>query len=172
MVWAISPADPLGNVASGAVGPGSGSNGLFSGDGTRLIGYGIRTANESPEYWTSLDGTHWTRLVLTGDSTATEPTPGGVTPFLLRNGVLFVGDKESWFGHSAEVGARTARARRRRPQPRGPLPPHRAATRRAAARRHATPRATTRSRPPAPLRYTGFRSSPVPQEDRRGRTSN
>lgn len=97
-VWAISPADPLGNVASGALGPGSGSNGLFSGDGTRLIGYGIRTANESPEYWTSLDGTHWTRLVLTGDSTATEPTPGGVTPFLLRNGVLFVGDKESWFG--------------------------------------------------------------------------
>ena len=94
--WTVSTADPLGIMDQGE---GSGSaNGLFSGDGTRILGYGIRSTDQPTEYWVSFDGTHWTRLGLTGDTaTALSPT-AGITPFLLRDGVLFSGDQGSWFG--------------------------------------------------------------------------
>jgi hypothetical protein len=93
--WTISQADPLGTIGTGE-GMG-GVNGLFSGDGTRLLGYGTITDTGPTEYWISLDGTHWTKLSLAGD-TATAEAAGGVTPFLLRDGILFSGDKQSWFG--------------------------------------------------------------------------
>ena len=92
--WALSNADPLGTF-SGGEGAGS-ANGLFQGDGTRLLGYGSR-AGDSPgviEYWVSLDATHWTKLVLSGDTAGA----GDVTPFLMRDGVLFVGGGAAWFG--------------------------------------------------------------------------
>ena len=92
--WKVSTHDPLG-IWQGGEGAGS-ANGLFSGDGTRLLGYGIRATNQPTEYWASLDGTQWTKLALTGDSAAA--AAGQVTPFLLRDGVLFSGDQGAWFG--------------------------------------------------------------------------
>ena len=93
--WTTSGADPLG---SNGPGEGSGANGIFSGDGTRLLGYGIQTDSGPTEYWTSLNGTAWTMHILKGDAAAAGASSGGVTPFLMRDGILFSGDKESWFG--------------------------------------------------------------------------
>jgi hypothetical protein len=93
--WTTSTADPLG-IWKGGAGEGS-ANGLFQGDGTRLLGYGMRSPGASSEYWVSLDATHWTKLALSGDAAAAAAA-GQVTPFLMRDGVLFVGDQGSWFG--------------------------------------------------------------------------
>jgi hypothetical protein len=71
-------------------------NGLFSGDGSRLLAYGTGPTGGATEYWTSLDGTHWTKLALTGDMTAA--AAGEVTPFLLPDGVLFGGATGSSLG--------------------------------------------------------------------------
>jgi hypothetical protein len=91
--WTVSSADPLGVEG---VGPGTGgANGLFSGDGTRLLVYGNH-ASKPTEYWVSFDGTHWTKLALAGDTAAA--AAGQVTPFLLRDGVLFSSDQGSWLG--------------------------------------------------------------------------
>ena len=92
--WTVSQAMPFGVVQQGE---GEGSvNGLFSGDGTRLLGSGSGGINPAIEYATSLDGTHWTRLTLTGDAAAA--ATGDVTPFLLPDAVLFSGTSVSWFG--------------------------------------------------------------------------
>jgi hypothetical protein len=91
--WRVSSADPLGTVT---VGVGSGANGLFVGDGARILGYGIRAENRPTEYWVTLDGTRWNRLALTGDAAAAEA--GGTIPFLMRDGVLFSSAEGSWFG--------------------------------------------------------------------------
>jgi hypothetical protein len=92
--WKVSAADPLGVFQDGE-GAGS-ANGSFSGDGTRLLGYGSRAFGQPTEYWTSPDGTHWARLALTGD---TGPSLAGQTDaFLLRDGVLFSGYGAAWFG--------------------------------------------------------------------------
>jgi hypothetical protein len=98
--WTVSTADPLGVLGEGFMAgvPGS-ANGLFSGDGARLLGYGVRAASQPLEYWVSQDGAHWTRLALTGDTTAA--LAGQVTPFLMHDGVLFSGDQGSWFGTAA-----------------------------------------------------------------------
>ena len=93
--WTTSGADPLG---SNGPGEGSGANGIFSGDGTRLLGYGTQTETGPTEYWTSLNGTAWTLHILRGDAAAASASGGGVMPFLMRDGILFSGDKESWFG--------------------------------------------------------------------------
>lgn len=92
--WAPSGADPLGVWSSGE-GAGS-ANGLFTGDGNRLLGYGTR-ANQLPmEYWTSFDGRQWTQLTLTGSSEVL--LAGNVTPFLLRDGLLFSNATGAWVG--------------------------------------------------------------------------
>ncbi len=92
--WKVSTADPLG-VASQGEGIGS-ANGTFVGDGTRVLGYGPRASGQPTEYWVSLDGTHWAKLALAGDTAAA--AAGQATPFLLRDGILFSGDQGSWFG--------------------------------------------------------------------------
>ncbi len=92
--WKAGNADPLGTWQQGE-GAGN-ANGLFAGDGTRLLGYGIRADGQPTEYWTSLDGSAWTRLTLTGDASAA--SAGQVTPFLLRDGILFSGDPGTWLG--------------------------------------------------------------------------
>jgi hypothetical protein len=99
--WMVGTADPLGVLAEGFLAgvPGS-ANGLFLGDGTRLLGYGVRAANRPTEYWVSQDSAHWTMLALSGASAAA--LAGGVAPFLLRDGVLFSGDQGSWFGTAAK----------------------------------------------------------------------
>ncbi len=91
--WQLAD-DPLGIWQQGE-GAGS-ANGLFSGDGTRLLGYGIRADGQPTEYWTSTNATDWTRLALTGDTAAA--VAGDVTPMLLRDGVLFAGSGGTWFG--------------------------------------------------------------------------
>jgi hypothetical protein len=92
--WAPSSADPLGTFQGGA---GAGSvNGVFQGDGTRLLVFGSATGNRPYGYWTSLDGSSWTQLTLTGDGGA--PDTGEATPFLLRDGILWSGDQGAWFG--------------------------------------------------------------------------
>ncbi len=91
--WQIST-DPLGKWQQGA---GAGNpNGLFSGDGTRLLAYGITADGQPTEYWTSIDATTWTKLTLTGDTAAA--VAGNVTPMLLRDGILFVRGDRAWFG--------------------------------------------------------------------------
>lgn len=92
--WSVSAADPLGVWQQGE-GAGS-ANGLFAGDGTRLFAYGIRADGQPVEYWTSFDGTRWTQLVLAGDTAPLSAL--AVTPFLMRDGVLFDGDLLGWFG--------------------------------------------------------------------------
>ena len=91
--WQIGQ-DPLGTWQQGE---GAGNpNGFFVGDGTRLLGYGITADNQPTEYWISLNATDWTQLTLTGDTSAA--TTGQVTPFLMRDGILFAGDGGAWFG--------------------------------------------------------------------------
>jgi hypothetical protein len=53
-------------------------------------------SSKPTEYWVSFDGTHWTKLALAGDTAAA--AAGQVTPFLLRDGVLFSSDQGSWLG--------------------------------------------------------------------------
>ena len=97
--WTVSKAAPLGVIQQGE---GQGNvNGLFAGDGTRLLGYGTGATSQALEYSTSLDGTHWTPLTLTGETAAA--VSGDATPFLLPDGVLFSGTSGSWLGAAAAV---------------------------------------------------------------------
>jgi hypothetical protein len=93
--WNISTADPFGVRAGGeGVGDPAGS---FTGDGTRLLGWGTNGDAVGPaEYWLSSDGQHWTKLAIAGN----EPTSsvGGLQAFVMRDGVLFSTDSGSWFG--------------------------------------------------------------------------
>jgi len=82
----------VGQQSEGAGNP----NGQFTGDGTRLLGYGIRADGQPTEYWTSTDATTWSKLTLTGDTAAANA--GSVTPTLLRDGILFAGGDRAWFG--------------------------------------------------------------------------
>ncbi len=99
--WTVSTADPLGLLGDccQAGVPGS-ANGAFLGDGTRIVGYGNH--GTAPfEYWVSFDGARWTKLALSGDTAAAVAAAavgGHVTPFLLRDGILFGGDQGAWFG--------------------------------------------------------------------------
>ncbi len=95
--WTPSSADPLGIWTDGA---GSGSaNGLFTGDGTRILGYGQRSGSAPYEYWTSLDGSQWTPLGLRG-AVSTVTSGQLYPPVLMRDGILWSGDQGSWFGAS------------------------------------------------------------------------
>lgn len=87
--WSVAM-DPLGGT--------TGSAGWFEGDGRRLLWYTAPSAATVPGYWTSLDGTHWTRLALSGGDTSA--TAGGAVPFLMRDGVVFVGPNGTWFGNA------------------------------------------------------------------------
>ncbi|HEX7472057.1 MAG TPA: hypothetical protein VF323_03170 [Candidatus Limnocylindrales bacterium] len=92
--WAPSTANPLGILKQG---PANASvNGLFSGDGTRLMVYGTLTPDIHTGYWVSLNGTDWTKLALTGATAAA--ISGQATPFLLRDGVLFGYLGATWLG--------------------------------------------------------------------------
>jgi hypothetical protein len=95
--WAPSGKDPLGVIDSCA---GSGSvAGSFAGDGTHLLVYGPQGGCSGPlEYWTSLDGTAWTKLALTGDATAVTSGSDSIGASLLRDGILFGGSTGAWFG--------------------------------------------------------------------------
>ncbi len=97
--WDLSDADPLGTWTPAVGGPGveGSANGVFTGDGTRILGYGTRDLSKGLEYWSSADGTNWNRLALSGGPA------GGADgqPFLLRDGVLFVGPNGTWFGQAA-----------------------------------------------------------------------
>ncbi|MBI3751376.1 MAG: hypothetical protein HY263_06935 [Chloroflexi bacterium] len=95
--WAPSEADPLGIWNAGA-GAGS-ANGLFTGDGNRLLGDGYPADGSPMEYWTSFDGSQWTRLAVTGSPEVL--LAGNVTPFLLRDGILFSNDSGAWFGSAS-----------------------------------------------------------------------
>ena len=92
--WKPSAADPLGVVTEGE-GQGS-ANGIFSGDGTRLLGYGTVGTDPTIEWWTSLDATDWTRLAITGQTTAT--SIADLQPFLEEDGILFNSGQTSWIG--------------------------------------------------------------------------
>ena len=92
--WRQSTANPLGTIQDGE---GAGSvNGSFVSDGALLLAYGAEAFGQPTEYWISLDGIYWSRLTLTGDTPATET--GQVTPFLMRDGILFTGSDGTWFG--------------------------------------------------------------------------
>jgi len=95
--WTPSGKDPLGVIDSCA---GSGSvAGSFAGDGTHLLVYGPQGGCSGPlEYWTSLDGTRWTKLALTGDATAVTSGSDYIGASLLRDGILFGGSTGAWFG--------------------------------------------------------------------------
>jgi hypothetical protein len=92
--WRLSADNPLGVVHDGE---GQGSmNGIFSGDGTRLLVYGTRAADQPTEYWNSVDAIHWTRLAITGQTTVVSVADD--SPFLLRDGILYSGNTGEWFG--------------------------------------------------------------------------
>lgn len=94
--WSPSTADPLGTIVSGE-GIGS-AVGLPTGDGTHLVIWGGQGGAGPVEYWTSLDGTSWTKLALTGAGAAgvaADPTVGAT---VMRDGILFSGDSSAWFG--------------------------------------------------------------------------
>ncbi len=92
--WKLSTADPFGVLGEGE-GMGSAA-GSFEGDATRILGMGTRGSDQRIEYWVSLDGTAWTRLALEADPAAAMTED--VTPFLMRDGVLFSGATGAWFG--------------------------------------------------------------------------
>ncbi len=93
--WKLSTADPLGILEAGeGVG---GANGTFVGDGNRLLVYSNRGVDQPIEYWASLDGSHWTKLALSGDTNAALTRPA---PFLLHDGVFFAGDQGSAVGQA------------------------------------------------------------------------
>lgn len=96
--WNESNADdPLGLIASGQ-GTGSAA-GQFAGDGTRLLAYGTQQRAVGPtEYWVSSDGTHWTKLELSGAGAAPLVADDQAQPFLMRDGIFFSGQAASWFG--------------------------------------------------------------------------
>ncbi len=81
--------------------------GWLEGDGTRLLWYSVPGAAPTA-YFTSLDGVSWTKLALTGDVPAavtgdgSATLDGKATPFLMRDGILFIGDNGTWFGSAAE----------------------------------------------------------------------
>jgi hypothetical protein len=98
--WWSSPDGRSWSLATELHGGATGDGGWFEGDGTRLLWYTVPDALPT-EYWTSLDAATWTKLTLTGDTSAA--TAGHATPFLMRDGVLFMGDVAgaTWFGSVA-----------------------------------------------------------------------
>ena len=98
--WKLSTANPMGVIKEGE-GVGS-TNGVFSGDGTRLLGYDPGATASSQVYWTSLDGTAWTKLAITGDTTVASIFD--LQPFLLPGGILFNQGNQNWFGVGGAVG--------------------------------------------------------------------
>lgn len=92
--WSLS-AEPL----AAAQGDGTVAGGWFEGDGTRLLWYSVPGAAPTA-YFTSLDSISWTRLTLTGDGSAT--LAGQATPFLMRDGILFIGEDGTWFGSAVK----------------------------------------------------------------------
>ena len=84
-------------------GDGTSAGGWLEGDGTRLLWYSVPggpgEAAAPTAYFTSLDGLSWTQLSLTGDTSAA--TAGQATPFLMRDGILFIGVNGPWFGSAA-----------------------------------------------------------------------
>ena len=92
--WAPSTANPLGILKAGPAN--SSVNGMFAGDGTRIIVYGTLTPDIHTGYWVSRNGTDWTKLALTGATAAA--ITGQATPFLLRDGVLFSYLRATWLG--------------------------------------------------------------------------
>jgi hypothetical protein len=92
--WKTSKADPLGINQDGE-GVGS-AKGFFAGDGTRILAYGSRSGSQQTEYWVSMDGTNWTKLGLSGDTSSI--SSGLAKPFLLHDGILFNDGSQSWFG--------------------------------------------------------------------------
>ncbi len=98
--WAPSSGDPLGLVDQCA---GSGSvAGSFAGDGTHLMVYGPQGGCTGPlQYWTSLDGSHWTKLALTGDASAVTSGSDSIGASLMRDGILLGGTAGTWFGAAA-----------------------------------------------------------------------
>lgn len=97
--WTRSDAGPLGTIAEGE---GSGSDAAgYTGDGQRLIAYGTPNGGAGPaEYLTSLDGSHWTTLTLTGDAAASV-VADQAEPFLLRDGILFSGASTTSIGDAS-----------------------------------------------------------------------
>lgn len=93
--WTVSRADPFGVRASGeGVGDPAGS---FTGDGTRLLGWGTQADADGPtQYWISSDATHWSELTLSGSGLS--GLVGSLNAFLMRDGVLFSNDSGTWFG--------------------------------------------------------------------------
>lgn len=95
--WTINDkVDPLGTRLSGE---GTGDPaGSLAGDGTRFLAWGSPGDSETlpTEYLASADGTHWTKLRLTGAG----PTglPGAYEVFQVRDGILISGDDGTWFG--------------------------------------------------------------------------
>ncbi len=94
--WTRTTAGPLGTIAEGE---GVGSDaGQYAGDGQRLIAYGTPDGGAGPAvYRTSLDGTHWTTLAMSGDA-ASSVIADQAEPFLLSDGVLFSGPSGSAVG--------------------------------------------------------------------------
>ena len=94
--WSPSTANPLGVIASGE---GVGSIASYpTGDGSHLLVWGGQGGSGPVEYWTSLDGTHWTKLALTGAGAAGVAADPSVGATLMRDGILFSGGSGSWFG--------------------------------------------------------------------------
>jgi hypothetical protein len=88
---------PLGTI-QGQEGSGN-PNGMYAGDGSRLLGYAITAPGRPTEYWVSPGDNSWTHLTLTGDTTEAEGGPDlGLYPLLLRDGILFVGPDRAWLG--------------------------------------------------------------------------
>jgi len=90
---------PLGLQSTGA---GQGSpNGEFAGDGNRLqvFGSAIFAGTDPNQVYVSSDGTHWSKLAVTGDGGAASTAPDGqITAFLMRDGIFFSGPTGAWFG--------------------------------------------------------------------------
>jgi hypothetical protein len=94
--WTVSDANPLGVWPEGE-GQG-GANGLFRGDGDRLLDVGQRARGRPFEAWVAFDGLAWDRLAVAGDDA--ESALAASTPFLLPNGLLLVERQgpRVWFG--------------------------------------------------------------------------
>jgi hypothetical protein len=95
-IWTSADGRSWSQVGTNRSSPeGVSATGWLVGDGNRLLWYS-NPADGPTVYLTSFDGVTWTKLNLTGDTSAA--TSGQVTPFLTHDGILFIGADGAWFG--------------------------------------------------------------------------
>lgn len=96
LTFAPSSADPLGVSTTGEGAPSA--EGMFTGDGTRILVWGTPGGGSGPQLWGSLEGRRWQRIAIVSGASLISEAAG---PALIGGDVLFADGAAAWLGRPA-----------------------------------------------------------------------